>query len=136
MQSLSAGKRGSHDPQTQQPLDDFNWETWVGATLAHTTSIRRASAGLELLRNEGRAQEMPALDVTSLTGHCATGSDLGGQSHVQATGSTDRPRHGQGMDQGQEPSREHRQDQQEIGTEMERMEETRLHPLGFRNLAC
>lgn len=79
---------------------------------------------------------MPALHVTSLMGHCPIGSVLGGQSHVQVTGSTDSPRHGQGMDQGQEPSREPRQEQQEMGTEMERVEETRLHPLGFRNLAC
>ena len=43
---------------------------------------------------------MPALDVTSLMGHCPTGSNLGRQSHVQVTGSTDSPRRSQGMDQG------------------------------------
>lgn len=88
---------------------------------------------LELLRDEPRV--MPALDVTSVMGHCPIESDLGGQGHVQVMGSADSPRHGQGIDQGQEPSGEPRQEQQEMQTEMEQMEETRLHPLGFRNLA-
>lgn len=82
----------------------------------------------------GEPRVMPALSVTSQMGHYAMESDLGGQSHVQVTGSTDSPRYGQGTNQGQEPSREPRQEQQEMRTEMERMEETRAHSSGFRNL--
>jgi len=74
---------------------------------------------------------MPALDMTSQMGHCPIGSDLGQQSRVQVTGSTDNPRHSQGMDQVQEPSRDPRKKQQEIRAEMEKMEETRIPPSGF-----
>lgn len=37
------------------------------------------------------ARVRPALDVTSLMGHCPIGSNLGGQSHAHVIGSADSP---------------------------------------------